>query len=48
MQSVTNTIANYTAKTMKLPCAIANEIDALSRNVLWGDTEDRRKVALVK
>lgn len=48
VQSVTNTVANYTMQTSKLPVAVANEIDALNRHFLWGGSDDSRKVPLVK
>lgn len=48
VQLVTNIIANYTMQTTKLPASVSKEIDALNRNFLWGGSEDRRRVALVK
>lgn len=48
IQSVSSTILNYIMQTTKFPAYICKEIDKLNRNFLWGDTDNKKKVYLVK
>lgn len=48
VQSVTSSISTYTMKSAKLPALISKTIDSFFRNFLWGSTDEKRKVPLVK
>lgn len=48
VQSVTSTIATYTMQSTKLPASVSKEIDSLNRKFLWGSTDEKKKIALVK
>ena len=46
-QSVTSTIPNYTMECVALPSNILQGIDWLSRNFLWGSSENKKKLHLI-
>lgn len=46
-QAVTSTIPNYTMQCVALPPKILLHIDWLSRNFLWGTSDNKRKIHLV-
>lgn len=48
VQSISSTIANYNMNTIMIPQSICVDIDKINRNFLWGDTEDKKKVHLIK
>ncbi|OMO68562.1 reverse transcriptase [Corchorus capsularis] len=48
VQSVTSSMPVYTMQTSKLPSSVTNQIDSLNRDFLWGSTDDKKKVPLVK
>ncbi|CAN1787165.1 Putative ribonuclease H protein At1g65750 [Linum perenne] len=45
--SVLNSIPSYAMQTAVLPVHVANRIDAIIRNFVWGDTPNRSKVHLL-
>ena len=48
VQFVTSTIPNYTSHVLKMPVSICADIDKINRIFLWGDTNEKNKVHLVK
>ena len=46
-QSMTSTIPNYTMQFIALPAKIHQGIDRLSRNFLWGSSENKKKLHLI-
>ncbi|KAL0014133.1 hypothetical protein SO802_001202 [Lithocarpus litseifolius] len=46
-QSVTSTIPNYTMQCVALPSKILQGIDRISRNFLWGSSENKKKLHLI-
>ena len=46
-KSVTSTIPNYTMQCVALPPKILQGIDRLSRNFLWGSSENKKKLHLI-
>lgn len=48
IQAVTSSVPTYAMQTTKLPAQICDSLDRLNRNFLWGDTNDKKKVHLVK
>ena len=46
-QSMTSTIPNYTMQCIALPAKIHLGIDRLSRNFLWGSSENKKKLHLL-
>ncbi|KAG6490444.1 hypothetical protein ZIOFF_051741 [Zingiber officinale] len=41
-------IASYTMQSTRLPISVANEIDSINRKFLWGSSDDKRIIPLVK
>lgn len=48
VQSVSSTIPSYSMQTMLLPVSVCDRLDRLSRDFLWGDTLEKKKIHLVK
>lgn len=48
VQAVTSTIPNYAMQTMSLPIKLCDKIDKLNRDFLWGDSDNKKKIHLVK
>jgi hypothetical protein len=48
IQSISCSIPTYTMQTAKLPASTCNMLDKLNREFLWGDTENKKKIHLVK
>lgn len=48
IQSVTSTLANHVMQVHHLPISVSKEIDKANRRFLWGGTEGKRKMSLVK
>nr|XP_011457336.1 PREDICTED: uncharacterized protein LOC105349397 [Fragaria vesca subsp. vesca] len=48
IQSVTAGLPVYTMQSVKLPMSICNTLDRLNMNFLWGHTEEKKKIHLVK
>ncbi|XVF36716.1 hypothetical protein REPUB_Repub19eG0082000 [Reevesia pubescens] len=48
VQAVTSTIATYAMQSTKLHVSVTHEIDRLNRNFLWGSTDEKSRVPLVK
>jgi hypothetical protein len=48
LQSVTAAIPIYTMQSAQLPVATCERLDKLNRDFLWGHTENKSKVHLVK
>lgn len=48
VKSVTSIIPNYSMHILKFPVNICEKIDRLNINFMWGNTNEKRKVHLVK
>lgn len=48
IQAVTSSSPIYAMQTARLPASSCSKIDKLNRNFLWGDTDQRKKIHLIK
>lgn len=47
IQTVMAAIPAYVMQCVALPVSLCNKLDAVQRNFLWGDTDERKKIHLV-
>lgn len=48
LQSITTAIPIYSMQSSQLPASICDKLDQINRNFLWGHTDDKGKIHLVK